>query len=213
MTTKGYDNAFRLVPDFKGMGIINPVNMPGISESLSLKGWNIFETYFSYRSYRNTFNYSNGDSLEDGELTELHFNIDVGRKFLNPFISDMIPILSIASLLFLVLMTMTKNEKHMSELGFSASTVLGYGSGLFFILIVSHVYLREKLNIDKISYIENFYFLMYFVILSISLSSILFTNRFNVYLATYRDGFVIKLLFWPVVMGLSLFFTAFSFYS
>ena len=213
ITTQGYNNQYRLVPDFSGMGISNPGAMPGISESITMKGWNLFQTYFSYRTYRNTFNYSNGDPLHDGELSELHYNVEIGRKFLNPFISDMIPILSIAALLFLVLMTLTKNELHMAELGFSASSVLGYGSGLFFILIVSHVYLREKLNIDRISYIEQFYFLMYFVILSVSLSSILFTSRFDYKIASYKDGFILKLLYWPVILGGSLVFTAISFYK
>lgn len=212
ITTAGYNNPYRLIPDLDAYGMMNPHSKPGLAEKLELKGWNIFQSYFSYQPMLNTAKYSDGDALYDGELTELFFNIEVGRKFLNPFIADMVPIIVITALLFLVLMTMTKNEQHMDELGFDASTMLGYCSGLFFVLIVAHVYLREKLNIDKIAYIEYFYFMMYFVILSISASAILFSSRFQQRFMTYEDGVMVKILFWPTIFIITLIFTFLSFY-
>ncbi len=212
ITTAGYNNPYRLVPDFNAYGMMNPSTKPGLSEKLSLKGWRLHQSYFSFQPWLNTAKYSQGNALYDGELMELYFNIEVGRKFLNPFIADMVPIIVITALLFLVLMTMTKNEQHMNELGFNASTVLGYCSGLFFVLIVAHVYLREKLNIDSIAYIELFYFMMYFVILSISASAILFSSRFEQPFMAYEDGVVVKILFWPVIFFITLVFTFMTFY-
>ena len=212
ITTAGYNNPYRLVPDIAAYDMMNPLTKPGLDKELDLKGWHIFQSYFSYMSLLNAAKYSQGDTLYDGELTELYFNIEVGRKFLSPFIADMVPIIVITALLFLVLMTMTKNEQHMSELGFDASTMLGYCSGLFFVLIVAHVYLREKLNIDTIAYIEYFYFMMYFVILSISASAILFSSRFQQRFMTHEDGLMVKILFWPTIFIITLTFTFFSFY-
>ena len=212
VTTAGYNNPYRLVPDLSAYGMMNPLTKPGLSEELILKGWNIYQSYFSYQQWLNTAKYTKGDELYDAELTELYFNIEVGRKFLSPFIADMVPIMVITALLFLVLMTMTKNEEHMSELGFDASTMLGYCSGLFFVLTVAHVYLRESLNIDSIAYIEYFYFMMYFMILSISASAILFSSRFQQRFMTHEDGVVVKILFWPTIFVITLVFTFISFY-
>jgi hypothetical protein len=212
ITTAGYNNHYRLVPDLDAYGIMNPLSKAGLAQELDLKGWNIYQSYFSYDDWSNAAKYTQGDPLYDGQLTELFFNIEVGRKFLNPFIADMVPIIVITALLFLVLMTMTKNEQHMSELGFDASTMLGYCSGLFFVLIVAHVYLREKLNIDTIAYIEYFYFMMYFVILSISASAILFSSRFQQRFMAHEDGVIVKILFWPAIFMITLIFTFLSFY-
>ena len=211
-TSAGYNNSYRLVPDLSAYGMMNPQTKPGLAEDLDLPGWQLFSSYFTYQGWLNTAKYNNGDPLYDGQLTELYYNIEAGRRFLNPFIADMVPIIVITALLFLVLMTMTRDEQKMNELGFNASAMLGYCSGLFFVLIVAHVYLREKLDIDTIAYIEYFYFTMYFVILSLSAAALLFTSRFAQARAVARDGVMLKLLFWPVIFVVILTFTFITFY-
>ncbi|ETX06384.1 MAG: hypothetical protein ETSY2_17455 [Candidatus Entotheonella gemina] len=146
------------------------------------------------------------------EFPELYFNIDLKRNFLGPFIADIIPLIIVSLLLFIVLMTMTRDKEEIEAYGFNASSVLGYCSGLFFVLIISHVFLRDKLAAQSLIYLETLYFIMYFMILIISINSILFSSQRLRTLFHIRDNSLMKLLYWPLILGVFLLKTLIEFY-
>lgn len=120
---------------------------------------------------------------------------------MSPFISDMIPPVVVAFLLFAVLMISTKHEERIASYGFSSSAVLAYCAALFFVLILSHAALREDLATHGIIYLEYFYFIMYFAILAVSVNSILLASGTTLTFITYKDNLIAKLLYWPVILG------------
>jgi hypothetical protein len=132
---------------------------------------------------------------------ELHFNVVLKRKFLNAFIIQLVPLATIASLLFAVLLTLTQHEKKRELAGFSLGGVNGMISGLFFVVLLAHVQLREQFAASGIVYIEYFYLLMYVLMLLVTLNS--FALSWNskspwIYALTFRDNLPAKLLYWPV---------------
>ena len=131
---------------------------------------------------------------------------------MSSFIPDMVPIIVVTLLLFAVLMISTKHEQKKDLYGFNSSTVLAYCAALFFVLVVSHVSLREKLPTDGIIYLEYFYFILYFAILFVSVNSILFASNTKLNFIHFEDNLIVKLLFWPVITMLALGITLVVFY-
>lgn len=200
-----------LIPDLDSYDIIRPATKPGVEHDFVLEGWEIQDSYFSYRN--NSYNANFG--IENDKFSgspELYFNIGTKRNFMSSFMSDSIPIIVVSLLLFAVLMISTKHENKRSRYGFFSSAVLAYCAALFFVLIVSHVSLRQKLATDGIIYLEYFYFIMYLAILTVSINSILLASENNNKIIHYRDNLIIKLLYWPFISGLILAITLFVFY-
>ena len=83
---------------------------------------------------------------------------------------------------------------------------------LFFVVILGHIDLRSKLTSSEIIYLEYFFFVMYLAILAVSVNSILFVSHANVSLIQYKDNFIPKLLYWPVIASLLLGVTLWVFY-
>ncbi len=201
-----------LKPDFDSYHEIRPNAKPGLEEDAFIEGWEIYNTFFSYRVNSYNTNFGSGKTSDFNNMPELYFNIGLKRRFLNIFISDMIPMFVIAILLFIILMIKTNDKDKIDLLGFCSFNILDYCSALLFVLIVAHVYIREKLNSSGIIYIEYFYFVMYFVILLISASSILFVSKDKFSFIKYNDGFFLKLLYWPIVLGMVFGLTLIKFY-
>lgn len=201
-----------LIPDFDSYDKIDPVTIPGLEKQFVLEGWDIENSFFSYRDipYNTKFGYRKHGAKNS--CPELYFNIGVKRKFLSPFISDLLPLFVISILLFGVSLILSKNKQKINLFGFSTSGVLGYCAALFFVLIVSHVHLRESVAAHSIIYLEYFYFVMYIVILLMSANSILFVSDNKLYLIHYKDNFLIKVFYWPVLMIALLVISLFVFY-
>lgn len=189
-----------LVPDFSSYDLIDPQTMPGLEDNFVLEGWKLENSFFSYRPtpYNTRFGFS--DHGAKNSCPELYFNVGIKRKFISPFISDILPIFIITVLVFAVLLISTKNDAKMGLFGFSTSAVLGYCAALFFVLIVSHVHLRESLAAHGVIYLEYFYFVTYAVILAASANSVIFASDRYVHLIHYKDNFYVKLAYWPVVL-------------
>jgi len=199
-----------LVPDFDAYESLAPEKLPGLERSIVLEGWEPQKTYFSYRvnSYNTNFGIEN---FKHTNVSELYFNIDIKRDFKSPFVSDMLPIMVVAALLFVVLAITTKEERK-NQFGFNSSGVLAYCASLFFVLIISHASLRNKIPTDSIIYLEYFYLIMYVAILAVSLNSIAFASHMDIPFIDTKDNLYVRLVYWPVIMGVLLLITLLNFY-
>lgn len=137
-------------------------------------------------------------------MPELYFNVALQRRFINAFISNLIPIIVVAFLLFAVLIIITPQREGVTLLGFSASAALSFCAALFFVVIIAHVNLRANLAAQGIIYLEIFYFFLYGAILSVAVNAILIASPINVALVQYKGNFIARLLYWPVLLGLLL---------
>ena len=115
-------------------------------------------------------------------------------------------------LLFAVLMTKSTDERRAGLLGFSSSMVLEYSAGLFFVLIVSHIYIRQKLAAQGIIYLEYFYFIMYIALLLVSTDSIVFAIRHSRDDTPRRSLPLAQVAYWPLITGTAFALTRLEFY-
>jgi hypothetical protein len=199
-----------LVPDFDSYSSLIPESLPGFGSSFVLDGWKPQKTFISYRFNSNNTNIGLGN-FANSNTPEFHFNVDFKRDFKSPFNSDLLPVIVVVVLLFAILMIITKGENKI-HFGFSSHGVLGYCTSILFTLIIAHSSLRARIPINEIIYLEYFYFVMYIVILVISLNSIAFASNRSIPFIDAKDNMYMKVLYWPVIMGILLFITLLNFY-
>lgn len=212
------DTSTVLIPDFNAYALSGSSNdmtgktiAMGLEEDVVLEGWEVESTFFSYsqKSYSMNFSAGNGAVLK---RPELHFNMLVERRLGGVMISHVLPISVVSVLLFGVVMIKTDNKEKSGLLGFSVATVLGYCASLFFVLIVSHISLRNRLETPYFVYLEGFYFVMYFQLLLVSMHDLLFVLSSKGSLLRKQNGAFQKLLYWPMLTLLILLITLYSFF-
>lgn len=183
----------------------------GLEEDLVMEGWDIKNSYFSYVMKDYTVNFA-PETGEPNKRPELHFNMLVRRRLGGVIISHILPIAVISILLFGVAMIKTNDKEKSGLLGFSVATVLAYCASLFFVLIVSHISLRNRLETPHFVYLEGFYFIMYFQILLVSMHDLIFALSKKDSLLRRDNGIFQKLLYWPTLTFLILAITLYSFF-
>ena len=190
-----YDPDVILVPDFDAYPSLEYHKVVGLEDDIFVEGWDISKTFYSFKmtQYKSNF----GASVNDPIMTnrpDLYFNITIRREFLGVFVAYMIPIIVIAFLLFAVIMIRAKDSAMNEWLGFNSATVLGYAASLFFVLVISHMSLRETLHAKGIIYLEYFFFSLYIAIAIVSVNSIEFAfRRIN----GKSDRHVLRYIYWP----------------
>ncbi|MBE9032899.1 hypothetical protein IQ266_24490 [filamentous cyanobacterium LEGE 11480] len=195
-----------LIPDFSGYTATGQTDSFGWDRDIVLGHWQLLETYFDYHSQNYNSNFGLGAIRTQQARPELYFNIVLKRRFLNSFTVYILPLAIIACLIFATLMMISKDTERSSIFGMNTSGVIGVCSGLFFVVLVSQVQIREQFAGSRIVYIECFYPMMYIALLGVSINSYLFSlpnsgknpllNWIN-----YEDNLRPKLLYWPLLLG------------
>ncbi|MCK5876637.1 MAG: cache domain-containing protein [Candidatus Marithrix sp.] len=197
-----FDKNIILIPDLDAYGVMNPVAKPGIKREFVLSGWEIFKSFFNYRvNYENT-NFGISEYMGVGNINfpHLHINILLKREFIGQFISHVLPLIIISTILFGLQMWLGKTTTFMRSL-----------IGLFFGILLAHIRLRGTIKTPEIIYLESFYLIIYcsFIITTVSF----FLYRYKVNIGYYRDGLIPKLLFWPIILVSSFIIAVFVFYD
>ena len=102
-------------------------------------------------------------------------------------------------MLFGVLLLTTRRQERREPAGWSSTNVLAYTAALFFVVIVSHVNLRQQISANGVLYLGWFYFLTYLAILLVSINAVVFILASERRLIQHEDNLISKLLYWPVL--------------
>ena len=101
MWHKNFDQNVMLTPDLASYQETNPTGLPGIeAQDFVLEGWDLTESFFSYRQNRYNTDFGIPDFAGVNVIPELYFNVALKRQFINIFVSNLIPIIVVALLLF-----------------------------------------------------------------------------------------------------------------
>ncbi len=197
-----FDKNIILVPDLEAYGVMNPAAKPGVKRELVVSGWAVFKSFFNYRvSYENTnFGISEYAGLGDINFPYLYINVLLKREFIGQFISSVLPLIIISTILFALQMWLGKTTTFVRSL-----------IGLFFGILLAHIRLRGTIKTPEIIYLEFFYLIIYCSFLITTFSFFLF--RYKVTIGYYRDGLIPKLLFWPIILVSSFVITIIVFYD
>lgn len=210
-STEFYGNVV-LVPDLSAYPIISPVSLPGVEEDFVLPDWTLESSFYFFRPHSYSTNFGIPSYVGLTNFPELHFNVQVRRNFLGPFISYLLPTLVVAVILFALLLAMSldpnENEKH----GFDTLGALGACAGLFFGILIGHSQLRGDLNVSGLVYLEGFYILMYFYILLVAVNAYLIMIGRPLSILMYKNNLYPKLFYWPSLLLMVLGMTLYGFY-
>lgn len=200
-----------LTPDLVSYDLTEPELLPGLEQDFNIEGWEVTSAFFSFRPHIYNTNFGIQDFAGQHDNLELYYNVSLKREYINPFVSNFIPIFVVALLLFAVLVTNTTQAGRAQLFGFSTAAVLSFCAGLFFVVVISHINLRGNLATQGIIYLESFYFVLYAAILIVALNSILVAQGIQYSLISYRDNFIPRLLYWPILLGILFVITVLSF--
>lgn len=201
-----------LVPDIPGYKLMNPTSLPGLEKGVAIPGWTIERTFFDLveKGYDTDFGITQSVLRENFPL--LRYNIVVKRNFIDAFISNLTPLIVVAIMLFLLLLTATGDDKTVEKMKTGAGHALSMSSALFFVVIFSHIGIRQRIQAQDIFYLEYFYFVIYAAILCVAVLSILFALAKNLTFVQYRDNLISKLTYWPGILSVLFAITLYVFY-
>ncbi|HJZ23089.1 MAG TPA: hypothetical protein VJ201_01395 [Candidatus Babeliales bacterium] len=190
-----------LIPDLAAYPLIAPQFKPGLASIFHINGWYVENSFFSY----DFVDYHSERSQESGltKHPELYFNILIKRHPLNAFIVYILPLLIALVILFLILL-LSSSEK----LNTSLLTI----SGLSFPIIITHIALRDKIPDQPIFYLEYFFIITYFILILLLIDVATSTTTTRIPFLKFRQNILSKILYWPLLTGLGLLVTAWTFY-
>lgn len=207
-----FDVDVALIPDFLAYPATGAEDIFGIDPRIVMGTWERENTYFDYRL-------SDLDTtlgIEENEFKtnqpELHYNFVIKRNFGNAFIVHMVPLIVVTMLLFGAVMTVTRRPELVERHDFSTSSVIGTCSVLFFVILLAHVQLREGFAGSPVIYMKSFFFLMYFLLLVVSINTYLFASEAvsSLRFIHYKDNLIPKAAFWPFVLLCMMAITAYN---
>ncbi len=207
-----FDKNVILVPDIGSYRLINPKTLPGVEKDIVLSGFEVESSFFSYVNHNYNTNFGINKYIGQKDFPELYFTVMLKRDFREAFISDILPVIVIACILFAILFMITKNEKRSKVAEFKLPSVLGSCSALFFSVLLAHIKLRGDFPVREVLYLEYFYIAMYFAILFTIINSFLFGSDTGLRFVHHRDNLIPKLLYWPGILLILLVITVFTFY-
>lgn len=93
--------------------------------------------------------------------------------------------------------------KYQTGLGSIPLFFIGASSGLFFVVMLAHIQLRQQFAGTNTVYIEYFYILMYALLVVATANTYLFSIRSTLWhnVILYNDNIIPKVAYWPVVIG------------
>ncbi|MEM8995933.1 MAG: hypothetical protein AAGF23_14195 [Acidobacteriota bacterium] len=189
-----------LTPFFGAYNEIKPTLLPGLEKDFVLPGWNLKESYFAFR--KNQYNVNFGFENRRQPLPELYFHVDIRRDFMNAFIANLVPLISVVLILYTLLLIITYDGVRSERHGFDTAGILGSAAALFFSVLIGHVQLRDQFQVEEVMYLEYFYFVVYLLILGVSINALLFCSSADDRSLVRRyDNLFMKLGYWPLILG------------
>lgn len=199
-----------LTPDIGSYDFIDPSLRPGISNDIYMPNSKVLSSYYSFHEHNFYSNLGNKNFKGLKETPVLTFNVLIKNIIISSIISNIIPMFIIAVMIFLLPFTIDKRDGEIKEGG--ALNVIQAAGGFFFVLLLSHIQLRNNIETPGLIYLETFYFVMYFMLAIMSTAVMLFlkTNKYPI--LEYKHNLIFKLSYWPILLFCIYIITFFIFY-
>ncbi len=190
------------VPDIGAYRFISPQAKPGLSRGISLSGFTIMESYFSYQPFVANTNFGFEDQSMSNAQNVINFVVQLRRDVLDSAIVYLCPLLLILFFLFVTLLALEK----------WAANSFGAVSALLFTLVLLQRALRLSLGSNEIVYIEYLFFATYIMLLLAVIYIVL--SFLNPKLSKKDSVFYTFALstYWPTLFSMWLFSTIYVFY-
>ena len=199
-----------LTPDFAAYDSLGFEQKPGIEENLTLPGWDVAGTFFGYQEKTSKTNFGMPDFAGRENFPEFYFSVLLQRDFVSIFIPEIVPLFMVLVIMYVTLLV-SYNRNAMGFFKFNVMELLALVASVIFVLIFVQVDLRRKIPSEKLLYIEYYYFVLYFIIFYILLDFAILHNVNILEKLKIDNHLLIKVFFVPIVLGLILLSTYFTF--
>lgn len=192
-----------LTPDLGSYSYTNPSKKSGLNPKIRIPGSELLESYFNYstETYDSDFGY--GEKALFEEVPTLHYNIHTRRLLLNAFVTYLIPIFVTLIMVFILIYACHKTQEKQG--------IIESMAAFFFVLIFSHIDMRKEIVTADLIYLEYFYFIAYFVLVSSTANLITYTkDKSKIF--DFNDNQVFKASYFPAFFFIMLVVTLAKFY-
>lgn len=207
---KDMDKNIVLTPDFESYTKKTLSQIIGIDEKIKIAGWHLDNSFYSYRVLDIASNLGIKDYVRQKNFSYMTFNFVLKRKFIIPIISNLFPTLVLCITLFALLTIMGQKVGNITD-SFT-QVVLMVCSSVFLSTLVAHRTVKNLISGATISYVESFYFAVYFMVLFTMISCLAIAVPKPLNCFVYRKNLIARLLFWPMLAGIILTITLIVFY-
>ncbi|WP_069165550.1 hypothetical protein [Nocardia altamirensis] len=190
-------NPVQLVPSFESFPPWNPDALNGLDPGLVFGDWKPDYTVYSLVHQK----YSMLDRPGLSNTDELYFNVGVSRGLLGPLIGRIVPVMLLASLMFLSLFVITTDPDRRPISGFTAFAIITFSVSTVLVVAVNDNAVRTEVGSAGISYIEYWYFTLYMMTLLVALNATMLLSGAFAKLIHWRENLLPKVLFWPLFTG------------
>ncbi len=197
------DGIVVLVPDIASYRLTTAALRPGIDKSVFIPGWKVTNSFFKLKKPTENMVFGIERNFDQDPFPGLYFEIGIKRIFLDAFFSNMMPLIVVSIILFLVALMPTNVD---------ISRVLAICVSVFFVVVFAHLDIRKNISIDRIFYLEYFYFVTYFAILVVPINAFRASLNIRSRFYEYQNGLIPKAIYWPSILGVFCIITAWKFY-
>lgn len=201
-----------LMPDVESYPYLAPSSLPAVSQDVFLSGWSIESSYFELRKRQQNTTFGKEKTIATESLPELFFNIDIEKIFIHAFISYLTPLIIACLMAFITLMIATRDKERLEFMRTGIGFDIAISTSIFFVVVLSHIGLRQRIVSEEVFYLEYFYLLMYTNLIWVCCHSIMIGLN-QPLLEKFTFGVAAKKAFFPVNMLVMFVFTWLTFYS
>lgn len=196
-----------LIPDFIAYKWAH-TPFPPLDPEFTIRGWEIKNAYFFYELSDYPTDFGIRDYWQVKNYPFLGYTIQIQRKIYEPLITSLLPIIIILFITFAVLLLLSHFVKSRDTI----TVLLALLSSLFFANILSYQILQEAILTPDITYFKSFYIITYAIIFIIAINCLLYVYQPRAHFIIYKNNLLIRLLYWPAVLGIFFLVTLLFFY-
>lgn len=201
-----------LVPDLGAYPYLAPSSLPGMGPDVYLAGWRLERSFFELRKSRQRTTYGLNDSFQIEHFPEFFWTVEIEKVFIHAFISFLTPLIIAFVMVFILLLLATRDKEKLDLMRTGIGFDIGVSASIFFVVVLSHISLRQKIVSEEIFYLEYFYLLMYVNMLWVCFHSILNTTHPAI-INRLTLGVTAKKAYFPMNFAIIFVFTWLSFYA
>ena len=201
-----------LIPDLDSYTYLAATSLPGIAPEVFVAGWRLKRSFFELREWEQRTTFGLDDSFDVDNYPEFYLTIEIEKVFIHAFISFLTPLIIAFVMVFILVLLSTRDKERLEFMRTGIGFDIGVSASIFFVVVLSHISLRQRIITEDIFYLEYFYFLMYINMLWVCFHSI-FNGTHPETMRKLTLGLTAKKAYFPVSFAIIFAFTLITFYA
>ena len=201
-----------LIPDLDSYPYLAATSLPGISPDVFIAGWQLKRSFFELREWHHRTTFGLNDSFNVDNYPELYLTMEIEKVFIHAFISFLTPLIIAFVMVFILVLLSTRDKERLEFMRTGIGFDIGVSASIFFVVVLSHISLRQRIITEDIFYLEYFYLLMYANMLWVCFHSI-FNGTHPDAMRKLTMGLTAKKAYFPVSFAIIFLFTLATFYA